>query len=449
MRLAALVVLPAAFLGLAACDSTNPVAPGGTVLTLTANPTLIALSGQSSVITVTGFRPDGNPIFPGTQITLSTTLGVLADTVIEADDRGRAQTTLRGTGQQGMATVTATTPGGDAMATVDVQIGNDPSTQPVLTVTASPSTVSLNEIVDISVVVQNADGSIFTGAGDVRLETSLGRLIPASGVVPVENGRATAQLDSGDQVGTATITAFFQSATPATTTVTIENQRPTLIVTITPNDITTNQDATVTILARDENDQPLGAGFEVELFTTLGCFPNAPNVGCDNQPTSATALTGDDGRAQALFNAGRRAGQAQITAVLGSSSPTTVSVSIRDVVGFFDLRAPNPRAIDPPTAGGQGQTVSLTAIVQNSLGQPIANVTVNFRSDDVGGSFDPSASVLTNSSGLATATLTVTTAEIPEDSTIDGFNVSATVVNEVAPGVPSVDVERVTIRRGN
>ena len=100
-------VLLVALLAVLACDSANPVAPGGTVLTVTANPTLIGLSGESSLITITGFRPDGNPLNPGTQITLTTDLGTLSQSTVAVGNDGRAQVTLTGNGQQGAAMIAA------------------------------------------------------------------------------------------------------------------------------------------------------------------------------------------------------------------------------------------------------------------------------------------------------------------------------------------------------
>ena len=96
------VVCVAAFLG--GCDSGNPAAPTGTVLGLAANPATITLN-QSSELTVTGSGPFGNPLTPGTQLVLSTTLGRLSQENVTADASGRASAILTPEGQTGTATV--------------------------------------------------------------------------------------------------------------------------------------------------------------------------------------------------------------------------------------------------------------------------------------------------------------------------------------------------------
>src|SRR5687768_5394677 len=53
-------LLAAALLTIAACDKATPVAPAGTILSVSANPSRIGLNGTSTV-TVFGRKPDGNP----------------------------------------------------------------------------------------------------------------------------------------------------------------------------------------------------------------------------------------------------------------------------------------------------------------------------------------------------------------------------------------------------
>jgi hypothetical protein len=57
-------------LPLVGCDKAAPEAPAGSILAVSANPTRIALNGQS-IITIIGRQPDGKPLNPGTEIRLS------------------------------------------------------------------------------------------------------------------------------------------------------------------------------------------------------------------------------------------------------------------------------------------------------------------------------------------------------------------------------------------
>jgi hypothetical protein len=135
------------------------VAPSGTILIATAAPSQISLTGQPARVTVTGTLPSGNSIRPGTQITLTASLGVLRPlgngcsgtatvSIVEADDRGQAFAELCGDGRGGEATVTASLTnagsgeGAAGSATVNVQIGQTDASRPTLVVSANPTTVS-------------------------------------------------------------------------------------------------------------------------------------------------------------------------------------------------------------------------------------------------------------------------------------------------------------------
>lgn len=100
------LLLAALSLSFAGCDSASPVAPTGTVLTLSANPTEIPLTGKTQ-ITVQARKENGTPLNPGTEIRLSATLGKLALEVVETDDAGVARTELAGDGRIGTAEVIA------------------------------------------------------------------------------------------------------------------------------------------------------------------------------------------------------------------------------------------------------------------------------------------------------------------------------------------------------
>jgi hypothetical protein len=115
-----LVVCVAAVLS-GMCDSANPAAPTGTVLSLEANPTIVTL-GQTSELTVTGSGPFGNPLTPGTQLRLTTTLGGLSEETVTADRQGRASAILTPSDQTGTATVTVVFDGGRSSESASVQV---------------------------------------------------------------------------------------------------------------------------------------------------------------------------------------------------------------------------------------------------------------------------------------------------------------------------------------
>ena len=149
--------------GLQACDSANPVAPTGTLLTVTANPLQVAVNGES-IITVTGFRPNGSPLFPGTQILLSADRGSLqplTGTVAGGNLRHRCSTTQgrrecvsSRTAERGEATINATVTGGEdsGSATVTVQVGLAEDSKPILLMSANPSEIAVQQTSEISLL---------------------------------------------------------------------------------------------------------------------------------------------------------------------------------------------------------------------------------------------------------------------------------------------------------
>lgn len=182
-----LVLVPLlAIASLVACDSTSPVAPAGTVLSISASPTRIASDGVS-IIRVTAFRPNGTPVNPGTAILLSTTIGSVPASV-ETNDRGEALAQLQGNGDFGTATVTASV-GGSEGVTVEVQVGISAGS---ITLQASPSSVpETGGEVELLTLVRDDQGQPLSGAA-VNFRTEIGSL-ESSGQVVITDAGGTAQ----------------------------------------------------------------------------------------------------------------------------------------------------------------------------------------------------------------------------------------------------------------
>jgi len=385
-----------------ACDSANPVAPSGTILIISASPTQIGLN-DTSTITVTGRRPNGDPLARGTEIRFSTNLGTI-EGIVGVDGNGVAVATLRGDGRSGTATVTASTGsgtssgGGDGeggttsgavSATIDVQIGSSDETKPSLTVSASPNTLFVGQTSQITVVARLPDGSPVPAGQEVILTTTLGSLSPERPVTG-SDGTAVATLSSGTQAGTATITAILGASDPATTEVTIETE-PSLIISATPDTIFVGQTSEITVIARNPDGSPVAAGQTVILTTSLGSLsPSRPQ-------------TGADGTATTTLSAGTQAGTATITGVLGSSEPVTTEVTIRDIASSISLVA------NPETIADEDSMITLTAVVSNAQGLGIQQVLVSFSAST--GALSSSTD-FTDTNGIASVTLTVEAGDI-------------------------------------
>lgn len=307
-----LLALLCLFVSAVGCDKATPVAPTGSILTISANPSRIGLNG-SSTITVIGRKPDGNPLNPGTEIRLSTDRGTLSPSVVEVDSGGRATATLRGSGVPGAAKITAAT--ADATVETTVQIGESAET------------------------------------------------------------------------------------------------KPTLLLSVSPNSIETEESANITIIARNSDGSPAAAGQRIILTSTLGTI------------SPSRVETRNDGTASATFTAGTLAGSAEITAVMGSSDAATTTVTIRDIATDISLSA-NPASV-PQTGTPASDPIEITAVVINAQQQVLQNVLVTF-SSPLGTLSQTTA--FTDSSGRATVTLEITEAQI------DNFSGGSFVVTAQAPG---------------
>jgi hypothetical protein len=281
-------------LPLAGCDKATPVAPNGTILTISANPSKVGLNGRST-ITIIGRKPDGNPLNPGTEIRVTTDKGTLSDSVVTTDDGGRATVTFRGDGRSGTAKITAMT-GGNVMVTTDIQVGESSDTKPTVLVSVSPNNIPV---------------------GDTSTST-------------------------------------------------------------------------VTVVARNSDGSPLG-GQTVILTATLGTLANPRPV------------TRSDGTATTTLTAGRQAGSAEIRAIVGSSDAATATLTIREAATDMGVQA-NPSSV--PSSGG---TVTLSAFVSNSQGQPLAGAPVSFQADR--GKLDNTQD-FTDTQGQASVMLTLSQTDV-------------------------------------
>jgi hypothetical protein len=319
-RLVPVALLGLTLLGSWSCDSANPLAPPGTLLIITANPSRIGLNGVAAII-VTGRRPDGNPLPDGTEIRLSTSLGVI-ESIVETVDGGVAQATLRADGRPGTATVTATV-GGESEATIDVVIGEPPETQPQVTVTVNPNNIPVGDqsTATVTVVVRNPDGTPGPAGLSVILTTTLGRLEPEQTQTDA-NGTATSTLFAGLQSGNAEVAAFVGSADRATTSVTIRDAAAAISLQPNPTSIP-RTDFDIQLVAFVSNTQGLPfQGQSVTFLTEVGSFAN--NV----------AFTDTNGQAQVTL------------------SVTQAQLGMR---AFFTVRARTPT--------GNGQFIEAEAVI--------------------------------------------------------------------------------------
>ncbi|HYN19510.1 MAG TPA: PKD domain-containing protein [Thermoanaerobaculia bacterium] len=186
------------------CDKATPVAPGGSILAISASPLRIGLRG-SSTITILGRKPDGQPLNQGTEVRLTATLGSI-DSIVTMDRNGEARATFRSDGRQGNAKITATTGSGSGgtstgtgtdgtgstsgplQATVEVQVGD---TAKSIVLQPTPTTIpEIGGTIQLLATVRDASGQPLPNQG-VNFTTDVGRLSSRGAIVQTNgNGQA-------------------------------------------------------------------------------------------------------------------------------------------------------------------------------------------------------------------------------------------------------------------
>jgi hypothetical protein len=145
-----LLLAPALLWG---CDSADPVAPEGSILTLSAAPDRISSNG-TSIITVVARKANGFPVNPGTTIHLSTTRGTIPSSA-QTDDDGVAEVVLRGNGAIGTAVVKANA-GAAEEVMVEVEIGFQAAS---VTLNATPASIPPNGgVINLLALVRDENG---------------------------------------------------------------------------------------------------------------------------------------------------------------------------------------------------------------------------------------------------------------------------------------------------
>jgi hypothetical protein len=249
-----------------------------------------------------------------------------------------------------------------------------------------------------------AGGSGGSGGSTTGSATATGPSIDPS-IAEIRNGVATAVFRGGSSPGAVSVTASTGGTISVTTSIQVgatTGSKPTLIVSVNPSSIQVGEQAVITVIARNPDGTRVGAGERVSLTTTLGSV------------SPANPTTDSNGTATATLRSGNKAGTATISALLGTSDATTTTLSILDVAQDIIVSA-NPSSITPTP---EGTDVSLVAQVVNAQSQPVSSVSVIFSATR--GSFTKTSNiVLTDTNGVARATLTVKTSDVgPTDAAI-------------------------------
>jgi len=261
------------------------VAPAGTTITLSVNPTRINIDGQATVTAIVR-RDNGSPVNPGTVVNFSTTLGELDPDNAATDDTGVAETLLRGAGQLGIASVAASS-GAAAAVTAELQIGSLASS---MTLKATPTTLgpSGGEI-DLLAVVRDDAGQLLQNLA-VDFSTTAGTL-ESKGAPMLTNElgevRDKLSVDELDIIaldtGAVTVSAFAataegESLLEATIDVGIRGIISSITLQVTPGSVP-RTGGTLELLALVKDDVGFGVpGAPVNFNTEAGSLASGGAV---------------------------------------------------------------------------------------------------------------------------------------------------------------------------
>ena len=313
-------VLFVSALALSACKPVPLTAPGGASFTITANPTSIPAAGGTSTITIVMFKAaedGGGTVADGTQIFLTTDLGVIEERV--ATTTGIARATLRSNGRAGTATITATS-GTVTADPVTVEVGANIN----ILLTANPPTVSPpdfttelvatvfdsdnNRIADVPVIFTSTAGALASQGTSLRTNANgqasdrLTLLNEASATVQVSSGQVasnTVTVNRGTEPGPIVASISPTSGEPGDTlNVTIDglNFQPGAVVSfgegISVNSVRfVNSNQLVVNITIDSNIQNTSSSRTVTVTNPDGSSGSLPNAFRIITPNPAPLIT--------------------------------------------------------------------------------------------------------------------------------------------------------------
>lgn len=381
IRLAAGLCASAALLA-AACESVPLLAPTQSTIVVSTNRVILPIDGEAT-ISATLVEQSGTPVHNGTLVTFTTTLGVL-DPIDGRTKGGTATTRLRSGGQSGTAEVGAIS--GSAVAEpVMIQIGAAAAAAVFLN--ATPGTVpAIGGSVNLVAIVTDASGNSLPGV-PVSFTASAGSL-SATNDITDGNGAAQSTLttsrqtevtaNAGGQTATATVEVdAAPTATLSVTSTTPTSGQPT-IFSVTVN-AGSNPVTAVTLDFGDGQSQSLGAA----------TGSTSPSHIYDSPGTYVATLTVVDSEGQSITTS--------TSVVVLSAGPLDVTLStsgtlqVNEVVSFTATATPTSgiTTIDRYVWNfGDGTTVTTngnsTSHVYTSSGLKTASVTVTAADDSTG-----------------------------------------------------------------
>ncbi|MGH9322701.1 MAG: Ig-like domain-containing protein [Vicinamibacteria bacterium] len=371
------------------CDGEVPLtAPEGAELSITANPTSIPVFNGVSTITVVGFKgveDGGGPLSDGTQIFLTSNVGVIEERV--EIQNGVARASLLSNGRAGLATVSARS-GAGIVATLEtpVLIGNAEGINILLT--ANPPTLSPPDFTSelVATVFDNNNNRM----SDVPIifTTSAGSLASAGTSLRTNaNGQAFDRLTLLNET-TATVTAFSGAVTSNAVTVNRGTSVDPIVNSVSPSSGSPGETLSVTISGA--NFQPgatvsFGQGIATNSVNFVDSGTLIANITIDPSAVITTAgrtvtVTNPDGGSGSLADAFlvTTPGAAPAPFILSVSPPSTATrgVAITLTISGTDFQTGSLVSFSPGGMIINGINVVSATQIDVSITVPSSTVVV-------------------------------------------------------------------------
>ncbi len=339
----------------------------------------------------------------GQTVTFATSSGSLSATSVVTGTDGIATTTLTASGSVLTSTVSATVGGFTSNVKVDFTAG----AANTVTVTAAPSAINTGGSSTITALVLDTSGNPVIGETVTFAFTAKASGTPTLGSTTAltnANGLAVVAYAAGASAGMDTISATTSNAKvgsvsiTSSATATVVNA---LTLTTGASTIAAGGGTTGTTVVRATVTDITGAaaaGVTVNFTTSAGAL------------TAASAVTDSTGIAQTTLTSSNNLGTATITA---NASGFVKTATVTFTYG-------SPSTVKLLTSSGtltSGQMATLTAIVADAKGNPVANetVTFNFTANPTGGTL-AAATATTSVDGIASVVYTA--GAIPGSDTV-------------------------------
>ncbi|MDN4500172.1 inverse autotransporter beta domain-containing protein, partial [Pseudomonas mosselii] len=284
----------------------------------------------------------------------------------KTDRQGKARLTLTSRFASAVR-VTVQEPQG-AKAESDAAFAGDQRTAKVISLTATPSTITADgkSVSKLVATIADANGNPVGAGAPVQWSTTSGEVSSAS-TLTSEDSTATVELTSAVTIGAAKVTAkAVAGAADTVVTFTADNATARVLSLVaTPAAVPADGIATSQLVAviEDANGNPVGAGIPVAWSTTAGKL------------ASLATVTDAASKATVTLTAPTLAGSGTVTA--------KASAGAADTVIAFDANTRTAKVVGltatPETIKANGADSSeLVAAVEDAHGNPVAGVSVTW-----------------------------------------------------------------------